>query len=238
MSRIKGVSHLDFILAHDLPDNSPENSAGRQRLMMDVARFFAVAWKTPQPVDQGYRAKVRETFERELRMLLEALPVRLHHIIRKCIDSMDAIFSLPMVLLHTDFGDCNIIVDEATRHLVGVIDWAEADVHPFGVNLFCLQSLTGKLHLRNGWIRYDDYDKLHDVFWTTFRDEVGDLTNDCIEAIQLARTTGLLLAKGFTIRLANEPEPVPIGNDECGRYNMLWLDGFLVNPATKFNDID
>ncbi|KAF9766949.1 hypothetical protein IL306_000545 [Fusarium sp. DS 682] len=238
MSRMKGMTHLDFILAHDCPDNSPETFAQRLRLMADVARFFALAWKAPQPVDQTYRAKVRETLARELRMLLEALPVRLHHIIRKCIDSMDAILSLPMVLLHRDFGTCNIIVDEVTCHLVGVIDWAEAEICPFGLNLHSLQSLTGKLHLQNGWMRYDDYDNLHQVFWTTFKDEVGGLTDDRIEAIRLSRITGLLLSRGFTSRLANEPEPVPIGDDERGRYNMLSLDGFLVNPSTRFEGID
>lgn len=171
-------------------------------------------------------------------MLLEALPVRLHPVIQKCIDSLDAILSLPMVLLHRDFGTCNIIVDEATCHLVGVIDWAEAEICPFGVNLYSLQSLTGKLHLRNGWIRYDDYDNIQNVFWTTFRDEVGGLGDDCIEAIRLARITGLLLSRGFTSRLANEPEAVPIRDDERGRYNMLSLDGFLVNPATRFEGTD
>ncbi|KAH7324960.1 hypothetical protein B0I35DRAFT_425266 [Stachybotrys elegans] len=238
MSRIKGVTHLDFILARDCPDNSPENFLHRQRLMEDVARFFALAWKTPQSVDQTYHANVKETIVRELRMLLNALPVRLHHIIRKCIDSMDTILSLPMVLLHKDFGTCNIIVDEATCHLVGVIDWAEAEICPFGLNLHSLQSLTGKLHLKDGWVRYDDYDNLQHVFWTAFTGEVGGLADDRIEAIRLARITGLLLSTGFTSRLANEPEPVPIGDDERGRYNMLSLDGFLVNPATRFEDID
>lgn len=171
-------------------------------------------------------------------MLLEALPVRLHPIIRKCIVSMDAILSLPMVLLHRDFNSCNIIVDEKTCHLVGVIDWAEAEICPFGLNLHSLQSLTGKLHLRNGWLRYDDYDDLNDVFWTTFQDEVGGLADGCMEAIRLARITGLLLSRGFTSRLANEPQPVPIGDDERGRYSMLSLDGFLLNPATRFEGIE
>lgn len=171
-------------------------------------------------------------------MLLDALPVRLHHIIRKCIDALDAIFSLPMVLLHQDFCDCNILVNEVTCHLAGVIDWAEAEISPFGLNLHCVQSLTGKLHLRDGWVRYDDYDSLNNVFWKTFIDEVGGLTKERIETIRLARITGLLLSSGFTSRLANEPEPVPIGDDERGRYNMLSLDGFLINPATKFEGID
>ncbi|KAH8648114.1 hypothetical protein BGZ61DRAFT_501238 [Ilyonectria robusta] len=151
---------------------------------------------------------------------------------------MDAILLLPVVLLYRDFGTCNIIVDEATCYLVGVIDWAEAEICPFGVNLHSLQSLTGKLHFWNGWIRYDDYDNVHKVFWTTFRDEVGGLGDDCIETIRLAWIMGLLLLRGFTSRLVNKPEAVPIGDDERGRYNMLSLDGFLVNPATRFEDID
>ncbi|KAL2838261.1 hypothetical protein BJY01DRAFT_220169 [Aspergillus pseudoustus] len=35
-----------------------------------------------------------------------------------------------MVLLHRDFGVCNIMVDETTCNLVGVIDWAEAEDRP------------------------------------------------------------------------------------------------------------
>ncbi|KJZ75908.1 hypothetical protein HIM_04732 [Hirsutella minnesotensis 3608] len=151
---------------------------------------------------------------------------------------MDLIFSLPMVLTHKDFSTCNIMVDEATCRLVGVIDWAEAEICPFGVNLDTLQSLTGKLHLRNGWIRYEDYESLNAVFWTTFSNEVGGLTDGRLKAIRLARTMGLLLSHGFTRRLANEKKPVPIGDDEYGRYHMLSLDGFLINPETKFEDIE
>lgn len=151
---------------------------------------------------------------------------------------MDDILALPMVLLHRDLGSCNIIVDEATCHLVGVIDWAEAEVCPFGLNLHSLQSLTGKLHLRNGWTRYEDYDILQDIFWETFKREVGGLSDDQFRSIKLARVLGLLLSSGFTSRLANEPKPVPIGDDEHGRYNMLSLDGFLLDPLTKFDGFE
>lgn len=167
-----------------------------------------------------------------------ALPSRFQPIAQACIDSMDDILSLPMVLLHRDFGSCNIMVDEATCHLVGVIDWAEAEVCPFGLNLHSLQSLTGKLHLRNGWTRFGDYDTLQDVFWETFKREVGGLSDDQLRTIKLARALGLLLSRGFTSRLANEPEPVPIGDDEQGRYNMMSLDGFLINPQIKFDGFE
>lgn len=64
---------------------------------------------------------------------------------------MEAILSLLMVLLYHDFGSCNILVDETSCYLNGVIDWAEAEIRLFGQNLHSLQALTGALHLKNGW---------------------------------------------------------------------------------------
>lgn len=139
-----------------------------------------------------------------------------------------------MVLLHRDFGTCNIIVDETSCHLVGVVDWAEAEICPFGLNLHSLEALTGKLRLRDGWSRYEDYATLQDVFWSTFAQQVGGVDEDTVQTIKLARITGLLLSAGFTSRLANEPALVPICDDEIGRYKMLSLDGFLINLETRF----
>ncbi|OBT38960.1 hypothetical protein VE00_10406 [Pseudogymnoascus sp. WSF 3629] len=150
-NRVRGVTQLEFNLTHACADNSQETFAWRKTLMGDMARFFALAWKSPQPTDPSYRNGLRQTYTSELQLLLTALPVRFHVIIQSCIDSVDAILSLPMVLLHKDFGDCNIMVDETTCHLVGVIDWAEAEIGPFGLNLSSLQNLSGKLHLRDGW---------------------------------------------------------------------------------------
>ena len=46
---------------------------------------------------------------------------------------------------------------------------------------------------------------------------------------------GFLLDRGFTGRLANMSEPVPISDDdEEGAYNMLVLDSFLSRAETKF----
>lgn len=38
MTRIRGMSRLDFILAHGFPENSTENMARRKNLVQDVAR--------------------------------------------------------------------------------------------------------------------------------------------------------------------------------------------------------
>lgn len=142
-----------------------------------------------------------------------------------------------MVLVHEDFGTCNIMVDSTACHLVGVIDWAEAEIGPFGMNLYSLQALTGKIHLKNGWIRYEDYDTLQETFWAEFGAQVGSLDNGVIQIIKSARVMGLLLSWGFTSRLANMPEPEPIRDDETGAYNMRYLDGLLVNPDTRFEDL-
>ena len=143
-----------------------------------------------------------------------------------------------MVLLHKDFGDCNIMVEEESCHLVGVIDWAEAEIGPFGTNLHSLQDLMSKLHLKNGWIRYEDYDDLARSFWETFGNEVGGLSEDATDAIQAATVLGLLRSWGFTSRLANRPKPVPIKDDDGGRYSMMILDGLLLNPTTRLEGLN
>lgn len=38
MSRVRGITHLDFILAHGFPENSPDNQSQRKNLISDVAQ--------------------------------------------------------------------------------------------------------------------------------------------------------------------------------------------------------
>ncbi|KAF2969721.1 hypothetical protein GQX73_g3865 [Xylaria multiplex] len=235
MSRVRGLTHLDFILLHGFPEDSPENILWRKNLIGDIAHFMALSWENPQPVSLEYRSNLRHTYVRDLLLLWSALPPRFQPITQTCVDSIDDIMSLPMVLLHQDLGSCNIMVEEATCHLVGVIDWAEAEVNPFGFNLYSIQSLMGKLHLRNGWTLFGDYNTLQDIFWERLEREIGGLSASQRQAIKLARILGLLLTRGFTSRLANEPEPTPISDDEYGRYNMMSLDAFLINPQTRFD---
>lgn len=37
MTRVRGVTHLDFILAHNIPENSPDNLAWRKNIIGDIA---------------------------------------------------------------------------------------------------------------------------------------------------------------------------------------------------------
>ncbi|OJD13765.1 hypothetical protein AJ78_05815 [Emergomyces pasteurianus Ep9510] len=218
MARIGVISYLDFLLTHNrhVPENSPTFSSWRKSLVTDIARFFAMSWKAPQNVDEISRERLLHQYERELQLLLHSLPDRFHPFIRKSLSSLQAILSLPMVLLHKDFGVCNIMVNEASCNL----------------RLIC------KVHLKNGWIRYNDYILLENIFWSTFREEAGELSDETIRIIKSARVVGLLLSCGFTPRLANMSEPIPIQDDESGKYNMRNLDGLLINPATRFTELD
>lgn len=115
----------------------------------------------------------------------------------------------------------------------GVVDWGEAIISPFGTNLHSLLAFTGSMHLRNGWTRFPDYQDLEDTFWKTFLGDVGGLPDETLQSIKRARILGLLLSHGFTSRLANEADPVPLKDDEHGRYQMMYLDGFLTRDDTK-----
>ena len=200
---------------------------------------MALSWKAPQNVPLQHRNSLHRKYTTSLHLLLSSLPTRFHPAIQRCLNELDSLFSLlPMVLLHRDFGTSNILVDEKSCHLTGVIDWAEAEICPFGQNLHSLQAFMGALHLRDGWRRYEDYESLNDTFWNTFRVEFGGKWSvETRKAIHTARIMGLLLSRGFTKRLANYSVPMPIRDDDSGRYNMLYLDGFLVNQATLLTEL-
>ena len=141
-----------------------------------------------------------------------------------------------MVLLHKNFGMCNVMVDADNNHLVGIIDWAEAEIGLFGTNLHSLQQFMSKYRLGIGWIRYGNYDTLNSDFWNILCAETGGLEEGTIRTIKSAMIVGLLLSHGFTSRLANMPKPEPIRDDKSGAHKMLGLDGLLIFPGTKIVD--
>lgn len=55
-----------------------------------------------------------QRYEKDLHQLLTALPSRFRPVIQQSIDALPAVFSLPMVLLHKDFGVNNVMVDVVT----------------------------------------------------------------------------------------------------------------------------
>ncbi|CAG7968061.1 unnamed protein product [Penicillium nalgiovense] len=195
-----------------------------------------LAWKNSQDVNPSVREAMFQRYENDLRQLLAALPSRFHPVIQQYIGSLPAVFSLPMVLVHKHFGVNNVMVDaDDNHHLVGVIDWAEAEIGPFGTNLHPLQQFMSKYGLRVGWVRHANYETLDRIFWNALSTSAG-LDPESIQTIKEARIVGLLRSHGFTSRLANKPEPEPIRDNKSEAYKMLGLDGLLISPATKLVD--
>lgn len=131
------------------------------------------------------------------------------------------------------------MVHQDSGRLTGIIAWAETAICPFGQNLYMLQDISGALHRENGWKQYKDHDNLQKTFWQTFQKEVGCLSAGVIDVIRSARILGCLLIHGFTRRLANEPFLVPVQeDDEVGRYNLGFLDVYLVDTETRFENLN
>lgn len=99
MDRKKGVAQLDFILASELLETSPEafptvkilllmlqskpSSRSLANIILRIVRLFALSWNAPQQVDLVYRDQLQKTYTKELKMLQTALPGRFHPIIEK-----------------------------------------------------------------------------------------------------------------------------------------------------------
>ncbi|OQE28130.1 hypothetical protein PENFLA_c005G08840 [Penicillium flavigenum] len=97
--------------------------------------FLGLAWKNFQRVNPSDREAMFQRYESDLRQLFAAPPSCFRPVIQQSIESLLAIFSLLMVLVHKDVGVNDVMVDADDNHLVGVIDWAEAEIGPFGTNL-------------------------------------------------------------------------------------------------------
>lgn len=94
----------------------------------------------------------------------------------------------------------NILVSTTTGRITGIIDWAEAEILPFGLALYGLENLLGNMG-PSGWRYFQIRNELEQRFWDRFWAliGVGDATVDSkIKAsVRTARMTGILLTYGF-----------------------------------------
>lgn len=196
-----------------------------------------MSWQSHQTVTEEYAASLRNRYIADLKLLYKSIPHRFQTVIQKCRDAIDDIFALPMVLIHNDFGVCNVLVDPKSCHITGVVDWAEATIGPFGVNMHSVELFMGHMHLRNGWSAFPNHHESEDTLWPGIAETMGGLSDEVLRTIKMARVVGCLRSHGFTCRLANEPPAVPIGDDGHGRGQMAYLDAFLLNPDTRFSGL-
>ncbi|KAJ5491228.1 hypothetical protein N7539_002795 [Penicillium diatomitis] len=79
---------------------------------------------------------------------------------------LPALFSkaLPCVLSYGDLNMMNLLVNPKTGNIIGIVDWAELRILPFGFALYGLENLLGRMD-SEGWRYYDGYRELESLFW-------------------------------------------------------------------------
>ncbi|KAH0845404.1 hypothetical protein FOPE_12545 [Fonsecaea pedrosoi] len=141
---------------------------------------------------------INHDYEQKFDLLSQALPSRFTENLRRVRAELSLLFTSthPLVLSHDELCEMNIFVDPNTGHVTGIIDWAETSILPFGISLWAFENILGYMDSR-GWHYYNNRDKLEDLFWQTFEEAVGGISETDRQAIRVARMAGFFLRYGF-----------------------------------------
>ncbi|KAL8354431.1 hypothetical protein RB601_004025 [Gaeumannomyces tritici] len=116
---------------------------------------------------------------------------------QKVRDSFTRLFSLPWVITHVDLNETNILVDD-TGAITAIIDWADAEMLPFGMSLWGLENILGYMD-GTGWHYHGNAQELRDEFWRVFKASVGGVGEEAMAAIRIARMVGLFMRYCFAL---------------------------------------
>jgi hypothetical protein len=223
MGRIEGVSF------RDLRDEGIVSSEQRATLCIDFAVFLSKAWNQS---DKGrvVLGLVGNSIRSRLKSLCNNLPPRFRATASYIAQNIHLVEALPWVLNHGDIVAANIMVQPSSGHLLGFVDWAEAETLPFGTCLYGLEELLGQM-TPNGFVYHPDASDLRDIFWAALVEKLPELQqSSTLEAVKLARDLGVLLWHGIAFDNGAIDRVVEDGKDveEIRR-----LDAFLEVPQPE-----
>lgn len=145
---------------------------------------------------------------------------------------------LPVALNHGDVLPRNLLVDEETGRLRGVVDWGESEWLVFGVVLGGVEWLFGSIQKEKGdgggkgKVKFvydddDDADRLRGYFWGCLKDRIRELEDEEMwEAVMLARRVGILLWCGIAWDEGRRERVVGCGGKE-DEEDLACLEAFL-----------
>lgn len=201
----------------------------RERLIESFAAFIARAWHfsgSPRSTDRLKRAdspmedtsdmlsqctgKVGSSIIYRLEKLAAELPEQwLREKAKLTLCRIRALNDWPVVLNHGDLIPSNILVDQDTWDITGVVDWIEAEHLPFATCLYGLEHLLGHLttipkSYQNTsslsgltvWIYYDKAPQLRRLFWDCMWRQIPEIKSR-MEDIITIRDLGVLLWHGI-----------------------------------------
>lgn len=158
--------------------------------------FSASAWINKSAVRQP--CGLLEEYSLALDRISQGLP---EHILGKLDEARQGLPLLfrpeyPVAVQHDDFLENNFHVNEATGHITGVVDWADAMIAPFGVSLGGLETILG-VQTASSWHFHPNHIELREYFWDTFYGHIGPISADNRRSIEVARLFGLFRTHGF-----------------------------------------
>ena len=109
---------------------------------------------------RNQRENIRDIISSKLSVLTSTLPPRFTATIFRVHRELDKLchHRYPQVLTHGDLCPMNIHVSPTTGGVTGIIDWAEAEVLPFGLALYGLENLLGYMG-PEGWRHFEIRDE-------------------------------------------------------------------------------
>jgi hypothetical protein len=229
MERIRGVSLKHF---RDAGTQEGLSFELRATLCKDFARFLSKAWHQ-EDTNQINLGVVGTSIAARLRSLSRDLPGRFRSTASSITRHLQDIEALPWVLTHGDIVAGNIMVEPLSGHLLGFVDWAEAERLPFGISLYGLEEFLGEM-TTSGFQYRPDAGVLRSIFWSEMIKEIPDLRQGHIlEAVELARDLGVLLWHGIAFDNGAIDRVVQEGKDVDEIYR---LDAFLDRNISQLVD--
>lgn len=104
----------------------------------------------------------------------------------------------PQALIYGDLCPMNILVSPSTGRVTGIIDWAKADVLPFGLALYGLDNLLGYMGPRGWSYSRSGTKRFWKYFWNCIADAKGLSEDRMRNAVTIARLVG---ARAVWIRM-------------------------------------
>jgi len=163
-------------------------------------RFFASAWNnTPKRMPCPSRASLLDEYSSELSQLQVGLPERFRPMLADLISMLPSLLepNWPLVPNHTDLLENNIHVSMETGRIMGICDWKDTTIGPFGMSLGGLETMLGQETMSWRWRYHPNHQELRGLFWETLYQEMGGVSEEQKKLIDVSRLIGLFLANGF-----------------------------------------
>lgn len=181
---VRGISSVPYTVEH------------RVRLCVDLASFMSRAWSHGKP--KGiHLGMIGTSIPSRLDELSSKLPIRFRPVAEQILMELPVIQALPWVLTHGDIVPGNVIIDPSSGRLVGFVDWAEAELLPFGICFYGLEEILGEMSA-NGFQYHVRAMDLRRIFWDELKKCIPELLQtSTLRAVRLARDLGVLLWYGI-----------------------------------------